>query len=86
MHNLEDFANCSIGETAQGRYESGNPHQDCKHFNDGRDFYGPLHVMNWMRSDASFDSDAYAEEAKRLGIGTPGERQEFLNKTFRRKR
>lgn len=89
---LEDFANCSVGQKEQGRHEGGNPHHDngCRHFQDGRDFYGPLHVMNWMRSDHSFDSDAYAAACKRLGIGLGGdsfygERAEFLGKTFRKR-
>lgn len=84
--SLKCLAKCPV-DNLDGRFEAGSPHQSCHHFHDARDFYGPLHTVNWMFcSDESFNPDLYVEECVRLGIGSPDERQEFLDKTARIKR
>jgi hypothetical protein len=79
---LANLGNCTVGQVEQGRYEKGNPHQGCKHFDDARNYYGPLHVMNWMkiqeeRNALGWTVDAYVKACAERGIGTPEEHEEF---------
>jgi hypothetical protein len=62
-------------------------HRHCKHFDDARNYYGPLHVINWMkikkeRLALGWTVDAYVKACAERGIGSAQEHEEFREKLY----
>ncbi len=62
-------------------------HRFCKHFEDSRDYYGPLSIVNWMKMKKERDAlgwsvEAYIKACARCGIGTAQDHEQFELKLF----